>query len=473
MRAVARVRRTESPQLSAMTTPQRSTEQLRDDALRIWRAGVAGVAPARLMAEWVQVDGDWLVIGEEQFSLADMGRIAVVGGGKAGAAMATALEATLGDAVLRRAGLTGVMSVPADCVTATRCIELVAGRPPGVNEPRPEGVAAVQQMLQLVGELGPRDLCLCLLSGGGSALLPAPVPGFTLEDKIQLTQLLSAAGATIDQLNAVRRELSAIKGGGLARACRSGRLISLIISDVPGDDLATIASGPTVPRAATPQLAIDALHELGVTGEPVVGRALKLLADAVTAGPQTATTTNAQVANHIIGNNAVAVDAAGVEAERLGYSHAMTSAAKPEGPAEQVAADIVRMARDMRKTPGPDCLISGGEPTVTLAPPEIRGRGGRNQQLCLAALQATDDWRDMALVSGGTDGEDGPTDAAGALVDADVAAAAHRLKLDAADYLARSDAYSFFEQVGSLIKTGPTHTNVCDLRIVTVSQTAE
>ena len=452
-----------------MTTPRRTPSELRDHSLRIWRAGVAGVAPARLLAEWVQLDGDWLLVGDEQFALADLGRIAVVGGGKAGAAMAVALEATLGRATLVQTDLSGVMSVPADCLAPTQCIELVAGRPAGVNEPRAEGVAAVQRMLQLAKSLGPRDLCLCLLSGGGSALLPAPIAGFSLADKIELTRLLSAAGATIEQLNAVRRELSAVKGGGLARACTAGRLISLIISDVPGDDLATIASGPTVPRVPTPQAAIDALHELQVANEPVVRRALTILQAAV-ARRESVRPSVGRVDNFLIGNNAVAVDAAGVEAERLGYSHAMVSAQAPEGPAEEVARKLAGMAADMRATPGPDCLISGGEPTVKLAPPEVRGRGGRNQQLCLAALDAMRDWRGIALVSGGTDGEDGPTDAAGALVDEQIAAEAKRLQLDGRDYLARSDAYSFFEQVGGLIKTGPTNTNVCDLRVITVSQ---
>lgn len=455
-----------------MTTPQRTPQQLRDHALRIWRAGVAAVAPARLMADWMQVDGETLTIGDDAIPLAEMGRIVVVGGGKAGAAMAGALETTLGDDVMQRTNLAGVLSVPADCVAATRRIDLVAGRPAGVNEPRPEGVAAVQRMLSLVGDLGPRDVCLCLLSGGGSALLPAPVAGFSLADKIELTRLLSASGATIEQLNAVRRELSEIKGGGLARACHAGRLYSLIISDVPGDDLATIASGPTVVRTPTPQAAIEVLHQLHVVDEPVAQRAIAVLQAAPSNAGAQAPSAGTRVQNLLIGNNAVAVDAAGIEAEKLGYSHAMISATKPEGAAEDVARELAKLAADMRSAAGPDCLISGGEPTVKLAPAAVRGRGGRNQQLCLAALQAVDDWQGLALVSGGTDGEDGPTDAAGALVDVDVAAAAERLGLDPADYLARSDAYSFFEQIGSLIKTGPTHTNVCDLRVITVSQDA-
>jgi glycerate-2-kinase len=178
-----------------------------------------------------------------------------------------------------------------------------------------------------------------------------------------------------------------------------------------------------------------------------------------------------RVTNVIIGNNATAVDAAGIEAERLGYSHAMTSANRPEGLVDEVAHGLVAMARRMREdASGPDCLISGGEPTVKLAPSSTRGRGGRNQQLCLAALAELSDWRGLALLSGGTDGEDGPTDAAGALVDEGIAAEVKRLGLNPRDYLARNDAYTFFEAAGGLLKTGPTHTNVCDLRVLTVGR---
>jgi hydroxypyruvate reductase len=174
--------------------------------------------------------------------------------------------------------------------------------------------------------------------------------------------------------------------------------------------------------------------------------------------------------NIVIGNNATAVDAAGIAAERLGYSHAMTSANAPEGPAEEVARRIVEMARAMRSQMGPDCLITGGEPTVTLCDDSVRGLGGRNQQLALAALAYEPEWRRLALVAGGTDGEDGPTDAAGAWVDEAISERARQLGLDAHDYLGRNDAYHFFERAGGLMRTGPTHTNVCDLRVVTVAR---
>jgi glycerate-2-kinase len=444
----------------------RTAEQLRDDALRIWRAGVAAVQPARLVPEFVYVDGGELWVGNDSISLASVGRIVVVGGGKASGAMAATLDRELPETV----AVAGLVNVPADAVEPTRRIRLHPARPPGVNEPTAEAAAGVREMLRLVGELGPQDLCLCTLSGGGSALLPAPIDGFSLDDKVTLTRELSARGATIHELNTVRRELSDVKGGGLARACRAGRLISLILSDVPGDNLATIASGPTVLMASAPAEAIGVLEKFQLNELPAGKLAISLLQQ--NRGERWPANPACHVTNLVIGNNATAVDAAGVEAERLGYSHAMTSANAPEGSAEEVGVHLVQMASRMRATAGPDCLISGGEPTVRLAPVDVRGLGGRNQQLCLAALAELSDWRGVALVSGGTDGEDGPTDAAGACVDALVAAEAARRGLDVHDALARNDAYRFFEAVGGLLKTGATRTNVGDVRVVTVSQSS-
>jgi glycerate-2-kinase len=221
-----------------------------------------------------------------------------------------------------------------------------------------------------------------------------------------------------------------------------------------------------VTAPADPAAAIQVLERFRLDSTPAGQQAIRVLRRRRRDAPPP----ECSVTNLLIGNNAAAVDGAGVEAERRGYSHAMTSARRPEGSAEEVARHLVEMAERMRGSDGPDCLISGGEPTVTLAPLERRGLGGRNQQLCLAALGALADWRGLALVSGGTDGEDGPTDAAGAWIDEDVAKAAVARGLDAGDYLARNDAYRFFERAGGLLKSGPTHTNVADLRVVTVSR---
>jgi hydroxypyruvate reductase len=445
-------------------------EKLRDDALRIWQAGVGAVKPSNLVFDLCEVDGPWLRLDDQLLSLREIERIVVVGGGKAAAGMASALEHVLGPALLASKRLTGWVNVPADCLIPTDVIHLHAARPAGVNEPTDEAAEGVRQMLKLVRGLGERDLCIALISGGGSALMPAPIEGFSLTDKLALTRELSARGATIEQLNVVRRELSDVKGGGLARACRAGRLVSLIISDVPGDDLSLVASGPTVCRSSTPEVAIRVLKELSLYETDFGARAINVLQHRNAPSVSHSAACPSQLTNILLANNATAVDAAGVEAERLGYSHAMISATAPEGYAEDVAQGLADLAKRMRGEDGPDCLISGGEPTVRLAPIEQRGRGGRNQQFCLAALAKLDDWRGLALLSGGTDGEDGPTDAAGACVDELILSEARRLQLDPASFLARNDAYSFFEQAGGLLKTGPTHTNVCDLRVITVAR---
>jgi hydroxypyruvate reductase len=478
----------------------KTASQLRRDAERIWRAGIAAVMPDRLVRAHVRVQGDTLLVGDLAIDLRRVGRIAVVGAGKAAGAMAATLEDVLGPRWLTEKNVAGLVNVPADCLLPTQRIVLQAGRPAGVNEPRPEGVDGTRRILQLVASLGPDDICFCLLTGGGSALLPAPVPGISLDDKIRVTRLLSAAGANIEQLNTVRRSLSLVKGGGLARACRAGRLITLIISDVLGDPLEVIASGPTVPASTTADDAIDVIDELSLREEPGMASIIDYLEQRARKGWLRSNSDEAWLATSrqtspgargplpggaleravfsdvthlVLGNNATAVDAAGAEAERLGYLHAMISAMSAEGSAEGVGAHLAEMALRMVaavREPGPDCLISGGEPTVTLVDKSRRGKGGRNTQLALAALAQLGDCEGIAILSAGTDGEDGPTDAAGAFVTADVVRATRELKLDPRDFLARNDAYAFFRRAGGLFVTGPTHTNVCDVRVVLVDR---
>jgi glycerate 2-kinase len=483
--------------------------QLRRDALQIWRAGVDAVRPERLMPRWVRVEGDALLIGDEAIPLDAIRRIVVVGAGKAGASMAGAVETALGPKLMAEKQLSGWVNVPADVADAAgpacrrplnvQRIHLHAARPAGVNEPTSEGVAGAMEILRLVESLGPDDLCLCLISGGGSALMPAPVEGITLADKLAVTRHLSGAGANIEQLNAVRKQLSRIKGGGLLRACRAGRLVSLIISDVLGDPLDAIASGPTVPDSSTPQGALAVLDQFGAraagiapavfeylertiaVARPYSRRGREAQAPGASAGAKREAAETRRVQNVILANNATAVAAAGDEAKRLGYSVDAVSATHSEGQAEEVGRDLAEKALAMRGRLGPTCrrplndrgvgaacLVSGGEPVVKLVDSLCRGLGGRNQQLVLAALMrlAEDGAEGIALLSGGTDGEDGPTDAAGAFLDADVLAGARRMQLDAADCLARNDAYHFFERLEALVKTGPTQTNVCDLRVV-------
>ncbi|MEX0939040.1 MAG: DUF4147 domain-containing protein [Pirellulales bacterium] len=443
-----------------------SAQQLRQDAMAIWQAGLEAVRSQRLVAEHVRLEGSQLWIGDDAFELDEVRRIVVVGGGKASAGMAEAVEQVLDDELLAEKDVTGWVNVPEDCLLPLKCIYLHAARPAGINEPTEEGVLGTETILELVESCGPRDLCLCLLSGGGSALLAAPADAISLADKQQITRHLTAAGANIRQLNTVRKHLSRIKGGGLARACRAGRLVSLIISDVLGDPLDVIASGPTVTDSTTPAEALAILDEL----LPEPSAVPEHVRDYLRNKPSQQNAPPCPATNLVIGNNATAVDAAGSEAVRLGYRPAMIAATELEGPAEQVGEHLAEMAMRMRNQQGPDCLISGGEPTVRLVAPERRGKGGRNQQLVLAAARRLVDANGIVILSGGTDGEDGPTDAAGAVVGEDVLRMAREAGLDMDDHLARNDAYHFFEPTGGLIKTGPTHTNVCDVRVVLVGR---
>ena len=263
-------------------------------------------------------------------------------------------------------------------------IHLHAARPAGVNEPTAEGVAGTLEILRIVESLSADDLCICLISGGGSALLPAPPPEISLADKLAVTRHLSAAGADITQLNTVRKQLSRIKGGGLLRACRAGRLISLIISDVLGDPLGPDRVGPDGRRPFDAgRGACDSRAIRSGGKRRFRPRFTNIFAEKSqirrTAGDQFVCSRE----NHILANNATAVDAAGIEAVRLGYAHAMTAATRPEGEVEPIGRHLADMAIAMRSTPGPDCLISGGEGVVRLVDSNRRGLGGRNQQLAL------------------------------------------------------------------------------------------
>ena len=450
---------------------RRTTAQLMEDAVEIWKAGVCAVDSQQLVADSINVAGDELQIVDASFSLASLERIIVVGAGKAGAGMASGVEQALGDVLCDEKSVSGLVNVPADCATTFGRVALHAARPAGVNEPRPEGVVGAARILKLVESANPDDLVICLLSGGGSALLKETVEGISLEDKQAVTRLLSAAGANIRELNTVRKQLSAIKGGGLASRCQ-GVMITLIISDVIGDPLDVIASGPTVEDSAIAADALRVLRQFQLVDQvpPSVIDYLKRRAETCAAPvPQS----QEGVLNFVIANNALAVDSAGIEAERRGYSHAMWAATDLDRDAESVGIHLADMTIRMQSESGPDCLITGGEPTVTLVPEDVRGKGGRNQQLVLAAMQRLIDrgvTGGFAILSGGTDGEDGPTDAAGAICGPRLLELAAANLAELTDSLERNDAYHFFERYDGLLKTGPTHTNVCDIRVALVDR---
>jgi len=448
------------------TMSERSVDKLRADALAIWRAAVEAVRSDRLVHDNVRASGHTLEIAGESIKLQRGCRIIVVGAGKAGAGMAAGLEEALGAELASKHRLTGWINVPADCVRRLEYIHLHAARPAGVNEPTPEGAEGSQKIMELVSSAQPDDLVIALISGGGSALLPLPIEGITLADKLAVTRFLSAAGAPIDELNTVRKQLSQIKGGGLARGCNASRLVTLIISDVLGDPLDIIASGPTVEDPSRPADAVRIFEKYHAREEGISERVFVALA---AREQKHRDAPRCQVSNHIIGSNAVAVAAAARAAEQLGYRVESESAQRSEGAAEPIGVTLAERALGAR---GRTCIISGGEPTVKLVDAAQRGRGGRNQQLVLAAVQRLwgEDPSSTIILSGGTDGEDGPTDAAGAIADNALVDEARQRGLDPQAYLDRNDAYNFFEPLGGLIKTGPTHTNVCDVRVVLVER---
>ncbi|HKI37194.1 MAG TPA: DUF4147 domain-containing protein [Gemmataceae bacterium] len=399
-------------------------------------------------------------------ALATAERILVVGAGKAGAAMAAGAEGALLGLLDR---VSGIVNVPAESVRPLKAIRLHAARPAGTNFPTPEGVVGARQMLDLLAQAGPNDVGLCLLSGGGSALLPAPAAGITLEDKQQVTRLLHACGATINEMNCVRKHLSAVKGGRLAQTFTGKALFSLIISDVVGDPLDVIASGPT---AADPTTFADAravLEKYHLTSQVPPAVLHDLAEGAAGRIAETLKALPANVHNVILGNNARSLIAAAGEAERLGY-RVLNLGSFLEGETRHVATTFAGIVRSIRADGvplrPPVCLLSGGETTVTLV--AGHGKGGRNQEFVLAtALKLGEDGlHDVVILSGGTDGEDGPTDAAGAVAAAETLTVARRLGLDPAAFLARNDAYSYFAATGDLLISGLTGTNVMDVRVI-------
>ena len=441
----------------------------RELALQVFQAALRGVDSQRLVENALRVEQGALTLDGARRPLETIRRLVVVGFGKAGAGMARGVEAVLGPDLLQRLGVAGWVNVPEDCVSQLACVRLHGARPPHRNEPTEAGAEGARRICEAVADTSTDDLILCLVSGGGSALAPAPIDGVGLREKLEVTRFLSAAGADIRELNTVRSALSRIKGGGLLRLAKAP-IWSLILSDVIGDPLHIIASGPTVDRQPDPERAAELLRRFGAESCAFAARVFAALeARAGQAGPQTSDAL-APAHNVVIGNNDTALRAARQCAESLGLRTEVRWAEPGEAWAESVGRELARQTLRLRSDAGPrHCWIWGGEPTVKLAPEAIRGRGGRNQQAVLAGfceLARREPAGDWAILSGGADGEDGPTDAAGAVCDPQVLAQASAKELDAEDALRRNDAYHFFEASDGLVITGPTHTNVCDIRVV-------
>ncbi len=433
----------------------------RQNAISIWKAAVDAARPETLIPAAFK-NPDYPLV---QF-LENAERIIVVGAGKAGAAMAAVVEKELADQLTK---IEGWVNVPGGSKATTQRIQLHEARPLGTNQPTEEGVQGAEEILRLVAGAGPNDIALCLISGGGSALLPAPVEGVSLEDKQLVTKLLHQCGATINEMNAVRKHLSRIKGGRLAQAFSGKALFSLIISDVIGDPLDVISSGPTAPDSATFADALGVLqkYQLLAKTPPAIQKHLESGVQGTL--PETPKTLPDNIHNLILGNNAEALEVARVKAEALGYP-VLNLGSYLEGETKEIGVALAGLIRSIHRdgipVAPPVCLLSGGETTVTLS--ENHGLGGRNQEMVLAIANklGLEEMPGTVVLSGGTDGEDGPTDAAGAIADMETLQKADALDLNPADFLARNDAYHFFGQTGDLLKTGLTQTNVMDVRVI-------
>ena len=466
--------------------------RLRNDLAVVRDAAIAAVQPERLVTDGLAMVAGELLIDGRSLDLpltVGRGRIAIVGGGKAAASMAAGLVEVLAAGGVAAGRITGLVSVPEGSGRRLNGVEVRETRAPAENLPTPAAVAATREMLALVAATGTDDLAIALVSGGGSALLAAPRKGVLLEDKIAVTRFLSAAGADITELNLVRQSASDVKGGGLARACSAGRLLVLVLSDVIGDPLEFIASGPCVPAAATAAAALAVLERFGATGAAprltAMLRAETANADACQAsmgGPAMGswktgswtTPSGCRVDHLLLGTNATAVEAAARAAEAIGYTVTIRPAVSGTSEtADEVGRRLAQEGRALVAAAAAEgrsrAVVEGGEAIVRL--PADHGRGGRNQQTVAAALAAVlgagGAWPPGLLVASlGTDGEDGPTAAAGGLADAASAARITDLGLDVAAAVARCDAEPLLEAAGGLIVTGPTSTNVADVRIV-------
>lgn len=441
----------------------KTVKTLRQDAKAIFQAGISAVDALKCVQRYLIRDGEVLRIGEKDYDLAQVENIFVIGAGKATASMAKAVQTVLGDRITD-----GCINVKYDHVLPLDIIRLhEAGHP----LPDMAGIEGSRQIKSLLERSGKNDLVLCLLSGGGSALLPFPAKGLTLEQIQQLTQQLLHIGATIQEINILRKHVSQVKGGRLACLAHPSPLVTLILSDVIGDDLASIASGPTVPDPSTFQDCLDILDRYSLISKIPAPLLAFLQAGARGEKEETPKPDNPvfqKTHNVIIASNLTALKAALNRAKELGYNTLLLSSSIM-GETREVAKVHAAIAEEIQYSglpvSKPACVISGGETTVTVSG---QGLGGRNQEFVLAAALQIKDMNNAVVLSAGTDGTDGPTDAAGAIADGATIQRAQALGLEASQFLQDNDSYHFFQPLGDLLMTGPTLTNVMDLRLVMV-----
>jgi len=432
----------------------------------IFNAAIAAVDPYNAVLRATSVEDDKLHVAGVQYDLAAYDHILVVGAGKATARMALAVESLLGNRIAA-----GLIIVKEEHTAPLKIVEQVEASHPVPNE---AGITGAQRILEMARSADEKSLVICLLSGGASALMIAPVEGVTLQDKQETTRLLLNAGASIFELNVVRKHLSSVKGGKLAQAVFPAQLVALIVSDVIGDPLDVIASGPTSPDNSTFTEAWAVIVKFGLQ-DKLPPRVADYLQHGITGRVSETVKENdpcfERTHNEIIAGIRHALNAATEKAGQLGYSP-RTISDTLQGEARDAARFLARAARAelaMMKPNDRCCLLCGGETTVTV---RGTGKGGRNQELALAFALEIEGCQGVTLLSAGTDGGDGPTDAAGAIVDGSTALRARSLGIDPLSYIGNNDSYTFFQKFDaasgahSHFKTGPTGTNVMDIQIV-------
>ncbi len=439
---------------------------LRQDLAVIRQAALEAVDPYAAVLDHLSRDGSQVAIGGQHWDL-DQSSVVLLAVGKAAVPMAAAAAHVLRDRLAEGVVVTKYgHAAQADLPASVGVIE--AGHP----IPDQAGLQAARTCIERLHSLTSGDRLLVLLSGGASALLPAPVPGLSLDDLQATTDLLLRAGATIVELNAVRKHLSELKGGQLARLAHPAPVASLILSDVVGDTLDVIASGPTAPDPTTFGEALSVLRRYTVLDRVPQGVVVHLqagLAGEVAETPKPETVLFGNVTNVVVGSNYLAAEAAVTEAERLGY-HRLLLTTFVEGEAREVAKVAVALAKGVRAhgnpIPAPACLVWGGETTVTV---RGRGRGGRNQELALAAALGLAGMEGVALMALATDGTDGPTDAAGAIVDGTTVNRVRKQGWDPRATLRDNNSYPLLDAAGDLLRLGPTGTNVNDLLVLLIA----
>lgn len=432
---------------------------LKKDALTILKSAIDAVKPTQLIANQIGLYGDILQIGEKLINLSKFENIYVIGAGKASAFMALSLEKIMKDKVTY-----GAVIVKYDHRAPCKKIKILEGGHPIIDE---NCIAATGQILNMVEQADEKDLVICLISGGGSALFEKLPEGISLSDLQETFKLLLECGAAIEEVNTVRKHLSLVKGGKLARAIAPATCVSLLLSDVIGDPVESIASGPTAADPTTFPDTWQVIEKYELADR--LPDAVKLyLQDGLDGKiPETLKPGDPifnKTDNIVLGNNFHSLETAKQIAKELGYNTLILSS-QIQGEAKEIAKAIAGMISEIISSghplPRPACLLMGGETTVTI---RGKGKGGRNQELALSALLSLKNVVEpYALVSCGTDGTDGPTDAAGGIILPEMWENARKLKLNPQQYLAQNDAYHFLEKVDGLIKTGPTGTNVMDI----------